>query len=262
MSLLTVAPFTAESAKTTEKLLDFIYLQSGKESIGNCLLVASHDCHEELMMLVSTSGENAFQNLELIQAPEFTSTNPTEVNNFLFKFAAEYIAKHYRIPWLWLEPTCVPLKKDWREHLTLAYNSQPKRFMGGHIQFQAKPEPQLALSRVSVYPPDAIGDLAPFCIGAAHFNLPSGQYIVPRSTKSRLVQELNYEGDFTKVRPDACILNGDKTGGLIEKLSSEIPETNSEPITKEYTARQMTPKERMAHARKFRRSKETQVARL
>jgi len=41
---------------------------------------------------------------------------------------------------------------------------------------------------------------------------------VPRSTKTRLIQHLVYDGDFSKVRPDAVLLHGDKTGKLIEHL--------------------------------------------
>lgn len=260
--MITVIPFTAETGKVAEKLCDYIYLLSGKQSIGDCLLVPAHNVHEELLMLVSTSAENAFQNVEVTQAPEYPGTNPMEQNNLLFRFAAEYMQKHYKVPWFWLEPHCVPLKPNWREQLSEAYDKQPKRFMGGHLQISPKTpdrEAVICLSRVAVYPPDAIVDILPFCNQPAHFNLIGAQYITPRSTKSRLVQELQFNGDEKAIRSDAVILNCDTTGNLIDKRMSEIPLT---PTPESETKTKMTASERMAHARKFRKTNETQMARL
>ena len=266
-TLLIVIPFTADNAPVAERLCDWIFHLSGRTTKGHALLVAAADVHKEMCAKIAIAAEVAFETSELIVAPESRAPSPAVVGNQLFKFAGEYVVRHFQSPWLWLESQCVPLKSNWQEHLLLAYNSQPKRYMGSHLRFSAAtpnaPE-KLCLSPCSVYPSDAIGDLQPYCDTAAPFQIAAAPQILARSTKSRLIQELAYDGDNAKVRPDACVLNGDKSGALIEHLraalapdeSAQIPVTNGQRL-------KLTVDERMAKARSARgKVGATQMARL
>jgi hypothetical protein len=252
MNLLIVIPFTAHDAPLAERLCDWIFEQAGRKPRGHCLLVSAADVHQEMAVKVQIAAEVAFETAEMIVAPEPGSVVLSEIANQLFKFAGDYIIRHYRSPWLLLDPAAVPLRQSWREQLAQAYESQPKRYLGGHLQFEpaVKDQPaKLCLARCSVYPANAIGDLAAHCTGSAPFQIAGAQTTLSRSTKSRLVQEWVYDGDPTKLRPDAVVLNSDKSGRLIEHLRSQLavePVVNI-PITADKP--KMTVEERMAKAR-------------
>lgn len=265
--LLIVIPFTADNAPIAERLCDWIFHLSGRVTKGHALLVAAPDVHKEMCVKVSLAAEVAFETSELIVAPEIGTPSPVMVGNRMFKFASEYIVRHFRCPWLWLEPSCVPMKPDWCEHLVLSYRSQPRRYMGNHLKFSDKtdaaPE-KVCLARCSVYPSDAVNDLVTFCDASIPFQIASAQSILSRSSKSRLIQELAYTGDPSKIRPDACVLNGDASGALIEHLRAVLP---PDEFTQNQTANgerpKMTVDERMAKARAARgKVGATQMARL
>lgn len=265
MNLLVTIPLTADTAPLAERLCDWIYYLSGRVTKGHALLVAAADVHKEMCAKTSIAAEVAFETSELIVAPEIGTPSPTMVANQMFKFSGDYIVRHFRCPWLWMEPQCVPLKPDWREQLMAAYVAQPKRYMGAHLRLAAatdKSPEKLCLARCSIYPPDAIADMSPFCDAPAPFQLASAQHILSRSTKSRLIQELAYNGDQSKIRPDACALNGDKVGELIEQLREKFPLDNAVAATNGNRPR-MTVDERMAKARAARgRVGKTEMARL
>lgn len=251
--ILVVIPFTAENAPMAERLCDWIFSLSGRVPQGHALLVAAADVHKEMCAKTSIAAEVAFETSELIVSPETVAPTPSLVSNQMFKFAGDYIIRHFQCPWLWLEPNCVPLKRSWREHLIMAYRSQPKRYLGSHLKLpgEATAPEKLCLGRCSVYPADAISDLSPHCGSAVPFHIAAAQQIISRSTKSRLVQEWNYDGDSAKVRPDACVLNGDKSGRLIESLQAALPQEQSIniPISNTATIPKLTVDERMAKAR-------------
>jgi hypothetical protein len=204
MNPLIVIPFNASDAPMAEHLLDWIYQLSGCKQSGSCLLVAYANVHEEFQVKVKLSADLAFSNLELVVAPEISSSAKPDRINHLLKFTAEYISNNYRLPWLWLEPDCVPLKKDWLKQLSKAYENQPKRFFGAYMKTG---DEKLFLARISIYPPDAIKD-----IGKSE--------LVSHSTKTRLTQEIkyNHETDLANIREDAILLHSDKSGQLIIHL--------------------------------------------
>ena len=76
------------------------------------------------------------------------------------------------------------------------------------------------MARQSVYPRNAVVDLDKFCSSAVPFEFASLETIVPRSTKTRLIQQLPImtKEDRSKVRPDAVLLHGDKQQILLNQL--------------------------------------------
>ena len=204
MNPLIVIPFNAADASMAESLCDWIYFLSGRKQSGSCLLVAYKNVHEEMQVKVSAAAEVAFEHVELTIAPEISSTAKKDRINHLFRVASDYVSKNYRLPWLWLEPDCVPLKKDWIQTLATAYEAQPKRYLGAYMKAA---EDKFFLARVSIYPPDAIKDLA------------ASTPLVSLATKTRLSQEIKYtESDLDKIREDAVLLHSDKSGKLIIHL--------------------------------------------
>lgn len=190
MNLLTVIPITADDASKAERLLDLIFWIGGKKQSGSCLIQALHDVHAEQLNLVRLAAELNFVTVDVLKA------SPDE---FMLKQAAKFITKAYKLPWLYIKPDCVPLKKDWREQLLAAYNAQPKRYMGPHLKTTGE---KMVLSGTAIYPCNAQLD----------------DDLIPLSTKTRLIQHFLYENDRSKLRDDAVLLDCDKTGSLVEEL--------------------------------------------
>lgn len=210
MKLITVIPFNSSNYAAAERLCDCIYWLEDKQQIGACLLVAEHGTHEEFKTRVRIAAEVAFEHVEMIQL--------NESRNALIS-ASKTMAKTFKFPWLWVEPECVPLKKGWRNELLLAYDSQPRRYIGAHLK---QSNGSLALSRVAIYPNQCTADLS--------------ESLLPLSTKTRLIQALRFDGDESKIRPDAVLLYGDSTGKLIESVinrasASKIDVVFTEPST-------------------------------
>jgi hypothetical protein len=205
MNLLVVIPFNALDSAMAESLCDWIYQLSDRKQSGSCLLIAYANVHEEAQVKVKCAAEVAFEHVELSVAPEISSSSKVDRIKHLFRFAADYIIKNYRLSWLWLEPDCVPLKKDWLEQLASAYESQPKRYLGAYMKMA---DDKFFLARISVYPTDTIKDLA------------ASTPLVSLATKTRLTQEIKYNHgtDLDKIREDAILLHSDKSGQLIKHL--------------------------------------------
>ena len=191
MNLITAISFNAATAIRAERIADCVYWQSGRQPVGHCLLIAEHGTHDEFKTKVSIAAEVGFQSVELITA--------TPGENLLVK-AMMFIADNYKYPWVYLEPNCAPLVPDWRQQLLSMYDAQPKRYFGPHLRAGEK----MMLSRVAVYPPNAATDL--------------GKDLLPLSIKSRAIQRMTYDGDDSKIRDDAVLLDNDPSGLLVEKL--------------------------------------------
>jgi hypothetical protein len=207
MNLNIVIPFNAETASKAERLLDCIYWLDGQSQDGSCVLVADSGTHDELKGKVRIAAEVAFDYVTVVQAQKDSPTLASTAN----------FMRGFRLPWMLLEPDCVPLVKGWRRLLFAAYNSQPRRYIGPHMKSSTG---EMSLSRIAVYPPDSYNDT----------EVP----IFPFSTKTRLIQELEYDGDDSKIRPDAVLLHGDKTGVLIERVIAKATEIKPETTIVNY----------------------------
>lgn len=237
-NLLIVIPACSDDAPVAERLLDWVYQLGGKQASGHVLLVFAHDIHAEMKLKVKISAELAFEFVTEFQATKKWLPNnlpdrgepktKTELINNLWEQTANHIAHHYRWPWLWLEPDCVPLTPDWRSKLADAYANQPKKFMGSHMKRKVGDADHLFMARTAIYHAGAFNELNKFSGGAPPFEWASEAYAIPRSTKSRLFQQLAYEGDPSAVRADAVLLHSDKTGKLIEHLREKLDSIPSE----------------------------------
>lgn len=215
--------FSAGDAPRAESLLDWIFQLNGKQPHENpLLLVAASNVHAEMQTKVKIAGELAFKYVELVVANNTDSEKVMSFNR-LWRATAQTVKDRYHVPWLLLEPDCVPIKQGWIEHLELAYHSQPKRYFGRRLKFQARDEEKMCIGKIAIYPNDAANDLTGYCDSIVSFNQLAGDIIVPRATITGLIQQIDIRGeeDFSKVRPDAVLLHSDKTGALIRHLQSQ-----------------------------------------
>jgi hypothetical protein len=164
---------------------------------------------------LSIAGEVSYEHCEMIVAPELASQSKSDRINHIFNFAADHIARNYRIPWLWLEPDSVPLKRQWMEELSAGYDSQPKHHFGPHFQAADK---RLFMGRTSIFSPQLAKPALP------QFTTSSGDFMTPASTKTRLIQQIFYKhpADLDKIRADAVLLHSDKSGELIKHLRDKL----------------------------------------
>lgn len=232
--LLIVLGFCKADAPRAEALIDWMYALNGCKPNGHALLVAGADVHPEMILKCKISAGVAFESFELVQAPANESAEPHFRVNKLVLFAANQVSRNYRAPWLWLEPDCVPLQKGWLETLANAYASQPRRYLGPHLKTTSAGKERSCLGRISIYAPDAVEDLKPWCDSLMPFHLFAGEALSSRSLKSKLIQQtlLQNESDYDKLRPDAVLVHADKTGRLISRERDRLeatPQANGHP---------------------------------
>ena len=211
--ILLVIPFSCDSGVLAEHLIDYIFLLNRRQQKGHALLVVAGDVHAEMREKVRLAATVAFETVEIVSAPAVVSADKNTHINHLFRTAAAHIAKTYRVPWLWLEPDAVPLKAGWLKAIADAHYAQPKRYSGSWLK-----SADLFMARIAVYPPDAITDLAEYLKPGVIFNMSAGNAIVPRSTKTRLVQEVAFYDETAKINPEAVVLHSDKQAVLLTQL--------------------------------------------
>lgn len=233
----------ADDAPYAERLLDWIYELNGKSQRGHILLVYAHDTHQEIRTKCRICAELAFESVS-----EFTASSrslssevskpielktKTEFTNNLWNQAAHHIAGHYRWPWLWLEPDCVPLTPDWVSRLAEAYQSQPRKFMGRKMKRGAENAEHFFMSRIAIYPTSAYTELRGF-VGSPPLEWAAGNHILPRGTSSKLIQMGAYDGNFDSIPKEAVLYHSDKGGKLVEQLREKgvanAPHENGEII--------------------------------
>lgn len=213
--LLIVAAFSANDAPLCERQMDFIHRLNGKKQVGHILLVANADCHAEMRTRIRVTAEIAFESVTETIAPAVAKDHAhhkvRQMNN-LFRHAAQTAQTHFRWPWFWLEPDCVPVKADWIERLASAYDSQPKKYLG--LVSGEKP----FMARCGVYYAAASYELDKLCLTDVPFPVATSDRVAPSATKSDLIQYLKIESveDLAKISEKAVVVHGDKAGIFAE----------------------------------------------
>jgi hypothetical protein len=220
--ILPVLSFCTNDGILAEQWLDFVFLQNGRVARGPILLVCAGDVHAELEARVRIAAQVAFEQVDLHRVRLTAGNNKTAAVNAQFRAAAEYVSKTYRLPWVWLEPDAVPLKAGWLQAMASAYYGQAKRFCGSWLKSN-----NLFLARIAIYPPDAFADLAGFCGDKTPFNMVGGDFIIPRSTKTSLVQECGGYHEGVAVREGAVLLHADKAGVKLSELRDKLEMQNA-----------------------------------
>ena len=230
--ILVVVPFCKGDSDQAEKLCDWIYQLNGCQPEGHALLVASGDTHKEVVAKVQMAAEVSFLNVTVFEDKANSDIAPKiqRINRAIIG-AADFVARHFNWPFLWLEPDAFPSKQEWLEQLAETYFSQPKKFMGPFMQYLDKDKKEhICTGRVAVYSPDAVNILRPFTATAVPFNIMGQEKLTAVSSKSQLFQEMviNSADDLIKMRTESVIVHSDKKGVFLTKMrdaaASETPE--------------------------------------
>lgn len=223
MNLLTMLMFSANDVVQCERLLDYIAILRNKIPTGTILLVAAPDTHQESHCKIKIAAEVGFEHVELLAVgwPAVAPTTKYEAMNYVWHQGATHAARCYQDPFLFLEPDAVPLRASWLDELTAAYYSQPRRYMGSILA--SADGAVKRLSRVSIYPRGAGGELKEFTAGKTPFDIAAGAMVVSRASKSKLFQQLQFDAttERSKIRDDAVLLHSDKQSVLLSALIEE-----------------------------------------
>lgn len=209
--ILVVLPFSANDGVLAEHLCDFIHLVNKREQEGHCLLVCAGDVHDEMRAKVELAAKVAFEGVETITAAKVVDPNKNIHINRMFKTAAQHVISTYRTPWLWLEPDCVPVKYGWLDAIADSHYHQAKRYSGPWKKVMSA-DPVIFLNRVAVYPPDTMRELLAPLDGLGAFNIAAGPVVVPKSTKTSVIQEVAITDESTKLLPTTVLVHSDKQG--------------------------------------------------
>src|ERR1044071_9086241 len=149
--VLCVLPYCQKDIESAKNLLKWIS-ELGGCSPHTCILIADSTIPKEERLAVKELALPSFSQVDGIPvAIPATGYAP----NHMFMLAAQQIMFSYKWPWLWLEPDVVPLVPGWLDKLADEYANSPKRFLGNLVKGNQPGLPEVHLTGVSIYPPDA-----------------------------------------------------------------------------------------------------------
>lgn len=238
--LLAVIGYHPGDVELTKKLLGWIAELGGCPG-HSCLLTPDSTVPKEQRTAVNELARPSFAHVGTIP---LTIPKTGFAPNHMFMLAAQQIHASYKLPWLWLEPDCVPLKAGWLSALSEEYAGSPKRLLGGLIESTQPGLPAIHLTGVSIYPPDVFPLFDSFAsIKSANvaFDMEAATGTVPRAKNSRLMQNFWGKRDlpptFVKevtagqpdnalpisfIKPEAVLFHRNKDGTLINLMRETL----------------------------------------
>lgn len=186
--LLTVIPFHMGDIDRARALVQWIEILSPKLGPHCCLLAVDSSVPHEQRVEIGRIATRIFYFVEIaiVVVPPNAAGWP-KASNAMFRIAAAHIKECFQLPWLWLEPDCIPLKPSWLDELAVAYHRCPKRFMGAVIQSFQPPLPPAHLAGCAVYPPETIDMLKTYTEGEQAWDIAGATYTVPRTFPTPLI---------------------------------------------------------------------------
>lgn len=237
--MLCVLPYCSKDIESAKNLLQWITTLGGCPR-HSCLLIADVTVPKEQRMEVKALALPSFASVDGIPvAIPTTGYAP----NHMFMLAAQQIMFSYKWPWLWLEPDAVPLIHGWLDALADEYAVSPKRFLGNLVKGDQPGLPELHLTGVSIYPPDAFPIYDAFAsIKSANvaWDMEAATAVVPRAKHTCLIQSFwgtrelpptfvkeTAAGQppnalpFSFLKPEAVLFHRCKDGTLIDLLRQQ-----------------------------------------
>ncbi len=152
--LIVVLPFCQKDLEQARELLLWINEIRPAKTMPIILMPADAEVDRASIMQLK---DIASQSFAYVRAALVPTTKEGWPPNQMFLETAKLIKNSYRLPFLWLEPDCIPLVSDWYFRLESAYEVCPKKFMGTIIHQDKDPTlPKQHLTGCSIYPQDAV----------------------------------------------------------------------------------------------------------
>jgi hypothetical protein len=201
-----VLPFHAGDANAARELLKWIR-DLGKSTGHRLVLVVDYalcwtDVQDEIHL-----GAETFDGVNCITNGQSVTGWPAGANS-LFYAAARYLEGH---PFLWLEPDCVPLCRDWLDKILSDYATCGKPFLGDIYANENPNLPSRLMSGVCVYPPDAFERLKILQVCPRAWDVEMAHIAVPKGAQAKTIQhfwgEPGLPPTFAEGRPPNCPRN-------------------------------------------------------
>jgi hypothetical protein len=242
-ALIAAVAFCQKDLDLTKNLLKWI------ASLGGC---PGHACLLFPDSLVPKEEQKAVRELA---KPSFSYTGSIPIvvpekgfaPNHMFMMAAQQIMFSYKLPFLWLEPDCVPLKSGWLSRLSEEYAGSPKKLLGNLIEATQPGLPAVHLAGVAIYPPDIFPLYDSFAsIKSANvaWDMEAASAAVPRAKNSEFMAHFWGKRDLPPtfvaekfagatysentlplsfIKPEAVLWHRCKDSSLIDLLKKNMP---------------------------------------
>lgn len=249
--LIVTLPYCQKDVDLTEKLLNWI-ADLGANVFHSCILVGDIAVPKERRDALKAIAKRAFG---------YAATLPAQVPaegfapNQMFLFTAQQMKMSFKLPWLWLEPDCVPLCSNWLDRLAEEYALCPKRFMGPLITTKEEGLPSVHLTGCSIYPHDAYeiyvnGKFEHLRTDNVAWDIETAEAVVPRAEDTDLIKHIWGEYDLpptfvekklpTETYPKNCLdlsyipksavlFHRNKDESLINVLRKKLAVSDPEP---------------------------------
>jgi len=177
-----VIAFHSGDAEQAADLLLWIE-QLGGAPAHEALLMVDGGVRWDVVIDIITLANRVFRHVTVIALEDSIIGWPRGANA-LFLRAAEHCAGLNQ-PFLWLEPDCVPLSRDWLERIQQSYTDG---FLGHIYECNSPGLPRRLLSGVAVYPPSAYEITHPFVGNQPHlaWDVSAAEAILPTAKDSHL----------------------------------------------------------------------------
>lgn len=153
--LLVILPFHRGDFDATLRLLEWIRDLGGEREFPLMLLGAKSVLNVEMLRLKELAVQ-CFGQVYTERSPGLPDEHWPIGPNLMFRHASERVYTHYKSPFLWMEPDCVPMKQGWLEAIQNEYATCQGQFMGNVRRQTSNPSlPEVYLPGCSVYPVDA-----------------------------------------------------------------------------------------------------------
>lgn len=224
-----ITPFCHKDAKLAEKLCGWLGELGGLNANHRCLLLAAKATPAELRVPVL---EAARKNLKCpVEMAETATANekgwPESCNHLFYSAAAKM--RRLGVPFMWLEPDCVPLRETWLDEIEAEYKSCQMPYMGTIYD-----KPWRHLTGCAVYPPN-ISQFNPISLfpqrnkkGAFPWDVVDAPATIRYAHETKLIcHEWGRDDappsfptllDLERVPKSAALFHRCKDGSLIERL--------------------------------------------
>jgi len=234
--MIVVIPFFKGDVHLALDLLEWCATLDGRAP-QSCLLIPDADIQWTTGLEVLGKAQEAFSKVTVAAPPTPYDAGWPAAANQMFLFAAEYVARELKEPWLWLEPDAIPLCSKWATILEDAYRVCGKPYMGAVITGELKGKPFPHMNGVGVYPADAFSVMAPvirgtplaFDVACVSVLLPQvadtpkihchwGKFAMPPIFVRQHVPGVENTVTQSFIRPEAVLFHRNKDGSLLDIL--------------------------------------------
>lgn len=189
--LLVVIPIHIGDATLASVLLEWINTLNQKKPLDRSVLLAIDAAvPKETSDNIYMQAKNTFlfPKRMRIEVPGDRQGWPSGPN-YMFEAVARQIELTRKLPWLWLEPDCVPYHRNWLEKIEAEYAASQFPFMGAKVSGKLSSERDVThMSGIAVYPRNTFSLVGRTTELERAFDVELGPKIVPQMHATKLIQ--------------------------------------------------------------------------